>query len=115
MKGKRYMQNNEEVTIEKIIKKMKSNNSKSNSDLIKKAYDYAKANHKDQKRMSGEEYIIHPLSVAYILADLKLDDSTIASALLHDVVEDTEITHEDIVNEFGEEIAEMVEGVTKLR
>ena len=106
---------NEEITIENLIKKMKANNPKSDSELIRKAYDYAKNNHKEQKRMSGEEYIVHPLSVAYILADLRLDDSTIASALLHDVVEDTEITHEDIVNEFGEEIAEMVEGVTKLR
>ncbi len=109
------MQNKEEITIEKIIKKMKENNRKSDSNLIQRAYDFAKINHKEQKRMSGEEYIIHPLSVAYILADLELDDSTIASALLHDVVEDTDITHEDIVNEFGEEIADMVDGVTKLR
>ena len=109
------MQSKEEITIEKIIEKLKENNPKSDSSFIKKAYEYAKKNHKDQKRMSGEEYIIHPLSVAYILADLKLDDSTIAAALLHDIVEDTEITREDIVNEFGEEIAEMVDGVTKLR
>ena len=109
------MQIKEEITIDSIIKKMKENNPKSDSELIKKAYNYAKNNHKEQKRMSGEEYIIHPLSVAYILADLELDDSTIASALLHDVVEDTEITREDIVNEFGKEIAEMVDGVTKLR
>ena len=108
------MQIKEEITIEKVIQKMKDNNSKSDSDLIQKAYEYAKSNHNEQKRLSGEEYIIHPLSVAYILADLKLDDSTIAAALLHDVVEDTKITHEDIVKEFGEEIAEMVEGVTKL-
>ncbi len=109
------MQNKEEITLEKVIEKMKNNNAKSNSDLIQKAYDYAKFNHKDQKRMSGEEYIIHPLSVSYILADLELDDSTICAALLHDVVEDTEVTHEDLVREFGEEIADMVDGVTKLR
>ena len=109
------MRYKEDVTIESIIEKMKQNNPKSNSDLIRKAYNYAKDNHNEQKRLSGEEYIIHPLSVAYILADLKLDDSTIAAALLHDVVEDTEITREDIINEFGEEIAEMVDGVTKLR
>ena len=108
------MQIKEEITIDNIINKMKENNPKSNSELIRKAYQYAKDNHKEQKRLSGEEYIIHPLSVAYILADLELDDSTIAAALLHDVVEDTEITHEDIIDEFGEEIAEMVEGVTKL-
>ena len=109
------MQNKEEITIEKVIKKMKDNNAKSDSNLIQKAYDYAKLYHKDQKRMSGEEYIIHPLSVAYILSDLELDDSTICAALLHDVVEDTPITHEDIAREFGNEVAEMVEGVTKLR
>ena len=109
------MQYKEEVTIEKIIKKMKDNNRKSNSNLIQKAYDYAKLKHKEQKRMSGEEYITHPLSVAYILADLELDDSTICAALLHDVVEDTDVTHEDVVDEFGEEIANMVDGVTKLR
>lgn len=108
------MQNKEEITIEKVIEKMKNNNPKSDIDLIQKAYDYAKTNHKDQKRMSGEEYIIHPLSVSYILADLELDDSTICAALLHDVVEDTEVTHEDLVREFGEEIANMVDGVTKL-
>ena len=109
------MKKNEEITIEKIIEKVKQNNPNSNVDLIKKAYEFADKNHKDQVRVSGEHYIIHPLNVAYILADLELDDSTIAAALLHDVVEDTPITHEDIVNEFGEEIAEMVEGVTKLR
>lgn len=111
----KYMQNKEPVTIEKIIEKMKSNNLNSNSELIRKAYNYAEENHKEQNRVSGEKYICHPLEVAYILADLKLDDSTIAAALLHDVVEDTSITHEDIIHEFGEEIAEMVEGVTKLR
>lgn len=109
------MQNKEPVTIEKVIEKMKQNNAKSNAELIKKAYDYANIYHKDQNRVSGEKYIYHPLEVAYILADLELDDSTIAAALLHDVVEDTSVTHEDVVNEFGEEIAEMVDGVTKLR
>jgi len=109
------MQNNEQVTIKKIIEKVKEKNPNSNSELIRKAYDWANNNHKEQNRVSGEKYIIHPLNVAYILADLELDDSTIAAALLHDIVEDTPITHEDIVNEFGEEIAEMVEGVTKLR
>ena len=109
------MKNEEQVTIEKIIEVMIKNNPNSNVDLIKKAYCYAKENHGDQKRVSGEEYILHPLQVAYTLADLELDDSTICAALLHDVVEDTPVTHEDIVSEFNEEIAEMVEGVTKLR
>ena len=109
------MQNNEQVTIEKIIEKVKKKNPNSDSELIRKAYICANSNHKEQNRVSGEKYINHPLNVAYILADLELDDSTIAAALLHDVVEDTPVTHEDIINEFGKEIAEMVEGVTKLR
>ena len=109
------MQSKENVTIEDIINKMKENNKKTNAQLIKKAYNFAENNHKEQCRMSGEKYICHPLEVAYILADLELDDSTICAALLHDVVEDTIITSQDIVNEFGEEIAEMVAGVTKLR
>ena len=108
------MQEQNEVKIQNIIKKMKLNNRKSNSHLILKAYNYAKSNHKEQKRLSGEEYIIHPVEVADILADLKMDDATICAALLHDVVEDTQITREDITREFGEEIAEMVDGVTKL-
>ena len=106
---------NDEVTIEKIIEKMKQNNPNCNVDLINKAYKFAKESHEDQERESGEKYIVHPLNVAYILAELELDESTIAAALLHDVVEDTPITHEDIVEGFGEEIAEMVDGVTKLR
>ena len=109
------MQKKEEVTIEKIIEKMKENNPKSDANLIRKAYEFADKNHKEQNRVSGEKYINHPLQVAYILADLELDDSTICAALLHDVVEDTPVTHQDIIDEFGEEIAEMVEGVTKLR
>jgi hypothetical protein len=73
-----------------------------------KAYKYAIDNHGNQVRMSGEPYMIHPLNVAYILSELGMDDETICAALLHDVVEDTAKTHDDIVNMFGEEIAEMV-------
>lgn len=109
------MQNDEQITIESIIKRAKENNKKSNPELLLKAYNYAKRYHQTQNRLSGDKYISHPLEVAYILVDLELDDATICAALLHDVVEDTEITHEDIVNEFGEEISDMVAGVTKLR
>lgn len=70
---------------------------------------------KNKADFHGESYICHPVEVAYILADLEMDDSTICAAILHDVVEDTEMTNEDITNEFGSEIAEMVLGVTKLR
>ena len=82
--------------------------------MIEKAYRIGKEAHKDQVRKSGEPYIIHPLQVAYILADLELDDSTVCAALLHDVVEDTDVTMEDLSKEFGKEIAELVDGVTKL-
>ena len=101
-------------TIYDVIKRMKMNKRKVNTALIQKAYNFAAEHHKGQKRMSGEDYIIHPLNVAYILANLQMDDSTICAALLHDVVEDTDVTNEDIVKNFGEEIAEMVAGVTKL-
>ena len=108
------MQEVEEVTIEEIIKLQKQNYSKSDSKLIRKAYDFAVKYHGDQRRKSGELYIVHPLNVAYILATLELDDETICAALLHDVVEDTLATNEDLVNEFGEAVAAMVAGVTKL-
>lgn len=103
-----------QYTIEDIINKMKKNNKKTDSKLILKAYHYAKDNHGDQLRRSGEPYIIHPVQVAYTLAELELDDATICAALLHDVVEDTSITHQNLIDEFGLEIAEMVDGVTKL-
>ena len=101
-------------TIEDILNKMKKNNRKTDVKLITKAYLFAKEKHGEQLRKSGEPYIIHPLQVAYTLAELGLDDSTICAALLHDVVEDTDITHQDLVNQFGSEIADMVDGVTKL-
>ena len=82
--------------------------------LIEKAYKVAHEAHKDQKRKSGEPYIIHPLCVAIILADLEMDKETIVAGMLHDVVEDTEMTLDDITREFGEEVALLVDGVTKL-
>ena len=82
--------------------------------LIEKAYQIAAEAHKDQKRKSGEPYIIHPLCVGIILADLEMDKETIAAGLLHDVVEDTVMTYDEIKEEFGEEVAQLVDGVTKL-
>ena len=105
----------EEITIYDVISTIKKHRKKINTKLILRAYEYAKKNHKEQKRLSGEDYIIHPLNVANILADINLDDATICAAMLHDVVEDTEITKDDLEKEFGEEIAMMVDGVTKLR
>lgn len=103
-----------EVTIEDVINKMKKNKGKTDLKLIKRAYDFAKEKHGNQLRKSGEPYIIHPIQVAYILADLGLDDSTICAALLHDVVEDTDITNEELAKLFSKEIEELVDGVTKL-
>ena len=102
------------MTIEDLIKKQKENNPNSDSELIRKAYNFAQKHHEGQMRLSGEPYIIHPLEVAYILAELELDDDTICSALLHDIVEDTGITEKQMEEEFGKEIAEIVDGVTKL-
>ena len=104
----------QEMTIEDVINTTKKNNRKSDSKLIKKVYNYARTRHEGQLRKSGEPYIIHPVQVAYILSTLGLDDSTICAALLHDIVEDTEITKQDLETEFGIEIAELVDGVTKL-
>ena len=101
-------------SIEDIISLVKQKKRWADTKLIIKAYNYAKEKHGTQCRKSGEPYIIHPVQVAYILADIGLDEATICAALLHDVVEDTEVTHEDLVRDFGEEIATMVAGVTKL-
>ena len=103
-----------EMSIEEVINTNKKNNRKSDSKLIKKAYEFAKAHHGDQLRRSGEPYIVHPVQVAYILSTLGLDDSTICAALLHDTIEDTDLSKQDLVQEFGQEVAELVDGVTKL-
>ena len=103
-----------DLTIEDILNKERENYPNFDANLVRKAYEYAKENHGDQCRKSGEPYMIHPMHVAYNLAELGLDDETLCAALLHDVVEDTPRTHEDIIKEFGLPIAEMVAGVTKL-
>ncbi len=83
-------------------------------ELIERGYEFAKASHGDQKRKSGEPYIIHPLHTALILADLELDKESIMAGLLHDVMEDTTVTREQMIKEFGVEITDLVDGVTKL-
>ncbi|WP_461829819.1 RelA/SpoT family protein, partial [Aquifex sp.] len=83
-------------------------------ETILKAYEFAKERHGDQKRKTGEPYIVHPLNVAKILSELGMDAETIVAALLHDVLEDTETTYEELKKEFGESVASLVEGVTKI-
>lgn len=97
-----------------LVTQLKSYIEKPDIELITRAYNYANKAHKGQKRVSGESFIDHPLGVAYIMAELELDIISIGAALLHDVVEDTDISSKDIEEEFGEEIARLVDGVTKL-
>ncbi len=100
--------------INTLIEMIRVNNPEVDMNLVKKAYDYAFKVHEKQKRLSGEPYIVHPLEVAIIIANLKLDSASIAAALLHDVVEDTNTTIEFIAQEFGEDVALLVDGVTKI-
>ena len=104
----------EEELYKELIDKMNTYHPIKEFDMIDKAYHLAVEAHKEQKRKSGEPYIIHPLKVAYILAELELDKETITAGILHDTIEDTPYTYEDIANLFSEEVANLVDGVTKL-
>ena len=97
-----------------LLNKIKSYNKFSNPEILSKAYNFALNAHKDQKRVSGDPYIVHPVAVANILTDLKLDSATIITGLLHDTIEDTYATYDTVVKEFGKEVADLVDGVTKL-
>ena len=103
-----------EILYDELIASVKKYHPSTDISMIEKAYKIAYEAHKDQKRKSGEPYIIHPLCVGIILADLELDKETIVAGLLHDVVEDTVMTTEEITEEFGAEVALLVDGVTKL-
>jgi GTP pyrophosphokinase len=98
-----------------LVEKVTSYDKDADETLLNRAYVYAMRAHGSQTRASGDPFISHPLEVAAILADLKLDDATIVAALLHDVVEDTEATHQEIEELFGKEIADLVDGLTKIR
>jgi len=97
-----------------LINKVKSYNKFLNPEALGKAYNFALKAHENQKRQSGDPYAIHPIAVANILTDLKLDSATITTGLLHDTIEDTYATYETIKNEFGKEVADLVDGVTKI-
>jgi len=101
--------------IESIINRVQSYNPRADVDLIRRAYDYAAEAHKDQKRLTGDPYITHPLAAAETLAELEMDADSIAAALLHDVAEDQEKTIAEIESRFGGKVAALVDGVTKLK
>ncbi len=102
------------MTISELIERVRRYDPALDAGWLTRAYELADAAHEGQRRASGESYIEHPLAVAGILAELEMDHKTIAAALLHDVVEDTSITSEQVTEQFGEEVARLVEGVTKL-
>jgi GTP pyrophosphokinase len=103
------------ATLSKILDEIQSYLPGCNTRIVEKAYEWAARIHEGQMRKSGEPYLSHPMEVAYILAQMKLDLPTIAAGLLHDVVEDSQVSIEDIKKEFGEEVAFIVDGVTKLK
>ncbi len=101
--------------LENLLLKIEQYNPHADLGLVVKAYNFAQSAHTGQVRNSGENFFVHPFNVAMILADLNMDTATIVAGLLHDVIEDTDISHETIAEEFGVEIADLVEGVTKLK
>lgn len=105
---------NEKASLETLIENARSYIKEEDLDIIKEAYYYAEAKHDGQLRKSGEEYIVHPLSTAIILSEIYADKDTICAGLLHDVIEDCDTTKQDIAEHFGDEIASLVDGVTKI-
>ncbi|MGZ8435053.1 MAG: HD domain-containing protein, partial [Candidatus Binatia bacterium] len=103
-----------EIKLHDLVEKVQAYFPTADVDLIRKAHDFSAEVHTGQKRLSGEPYLIHPIAVADIIADLKLDVPSIVGALLHDTVEDTLTTLDEIKSLFGREIAALVDGVTKL-
>ena len=101
--------------LENLLLRIEQYNPNADMQMIIKAYNFAEAAHESQVRNSGEKYFVHPFQVALLLADLNMDTATIIAGLLHDVIEDTNISYDKIKDEFGEEVADLVDGVTKLK
>ena len=102
-------------TLDSIIGRLKEYRPQADADLVRRAFEFAEEKHRPQKRKNGEPYIIHPVEVTEILAELEMDEKTLAAGLLHDVVEDCEVSHEEIERLFGAEVGHLVDGVTKLQ
>jgi len=102
------------INQEDLINKVKAYNKFLNPNTLSKAYNFALKAHANQQRISGDPYLVHPVAVANILTELKLDSATIATGLLHDTIEDTKTTYKTVRDEFGKEVADLVEGVTKI-
>src|SRR5256885_6585223 len=97
-----------------LLAKVAENRPQDDLEIIRKAYDFSLKHHQGQTRASGDPYLIHPLEVAMVLTDLKLDSTAIAAGLLHDAIEDTPVTDDDVRREFGDQVVHIVEGVTKI-
>ena len=102
------------LNFDQLLEKLRTYNDEEELEVVKKAYTYAAKMHFGVKRMTGEDYIEHPLNVAYILAEMNADCATIAAALLHDVLEDCDVTYDELQEMFGKEITDLVDGVTKI-
>jgi GTP pyrophosphokinase len=99
---------------QQLLEKVAENRPQDDREIIRKAFEFSLLHHAGQTRASGEPFLVHPLEVAMVLADMKLDSTAISAGLLHDAIEDTPVTHEDIRREFGDQVAHIVEGVTKI-
>src|SRR5579875_1324736 len=99
---------------QKLIATVRANRPNDDTEIIRKAWEFCLEHHKGQRRASGEPFVLHPLEVAVVLAEMKLDSTAIAAGLLHDAVEDTPVTTAEIASKFGEQVAHIVEGVTKI-
>ncbi len=102
------------IRIEDIVEKVSRNHPQADLDLLRRAYLFSAREHKGQMRASGEPYLVHPLEVANILADMRLDAVSVSTGLLHDVVEDTLVDLDTIKQYFGEEVTHLVDGLTKI-